>query len=169
MSDPVTADGRAPVTPPAIRLPPAPPRLIPKALQGIAFFAARRWATRRLTRRYGGAFGLNVPVFGRLVVVVDPRLAKQIYTAGQDNLDAIHPNLSRLVGAGSVFGLEGVNHRRRRRLLAQPFHASNMTNYEEIVEEETVRETATWPEGEAFKTIEPMRRITLNVILRAVF
>ncbi|MGH3542822.1 MAG: cytochrome P450, partial [Mycobacterium sp.] len=169
MSDPVTADGRAPVTPPAIRLPPAPPRLIPKALQGIAFFAARRWATRRLTRRYGGAFGLNVPVFGRLVVVVDPRLAKQIYTAGQDNLDAIHPNLSRLVGAGSVFGLEGVNHRRRRRLLAQPFHASNMKNYEEIVEEETVRETATWPEGEAFKTIEPMRRITLNVILRAVF
>ncbi len=157
------------MTGPAVRLPPAPPRLIPKALQGIAFFAARRWATRRLTRRYGGAFGLNVPVFGRLVVVVDPRLAKQIYTAGQDNLDAIHPNLSRLVGAGSVFGLEGVNHRRRRRLLAQPFHASNMKNYEEIVEEETVRETATWPEGEAFKTIEPMRRITLNVILRAVF
>jgi cytochrome P450 len=112
---------------------------------------------------------LDVPVFGNLVVVVDPKLARQVYTASQEHLDAIHPNLSRLVGSGSVFGLEGSAHRRRRRLLAEPFHASNMRNYEEIVEEETIRDMADWPEGEGFATIEPMRRITLNVILRAVF
>lgn len=167
MSEQVAADKQAATAPLTVRLPPEPP--MPKLLQGIAFFAARRRTTQRLARRYGGAFRLNVPVFGRLVVVTDPKLARQVYTAGQDNLDAIHPNLSRLVGAGSVFGLEGAEHRKRRRLLAEPFHASNMRNYEDIVEEETIREIATWPEDKEFATIEPMRRITLNVILRAVF
>lgn len=152
-----------------MKLPPAPPRVIPKTLQGIAFLAARRWTTARLARRYGGAFRLDVPVFGRLVVVVDPKLAKQVYTSGVHDLGAIQPNLSRLLGSGSVFGLDGSAHRARRKLLAQPFHANNMTNYEQIVEEETLREIRDWPEGRGFATLPPMKRITLNVILRAVF
>lgn len=41
--------------------------------------------------------------------------------------------------------------------------------YEKIVEEETVRELASWPEGRAFATLPSMMRITLNAILRAVF
>lgn len=154
---------------PAISLPPGPPRMIPKALQGIAFFAARRWTTERLARRCGGAFRLNVPVFGHLVIVVDPALAKQLFTSGTDDLGAIQPNLSRLLGPGSVFGLDGADHRRRRKLLAQPFHANNMKNYERIVEEETRSEIRNWPQGKAFPTLDPMKRITLNVILRAVF
>ena len=44
-----------------------------------------------------------------------------------------------------------------------------MKNYEAIIEEETLRETAGWPEGEAFATLPSMMRITLNAILRAVF
>lgn len=156
-------------TGPPVSLPPALPRMIPKALQGAAFFAARRWTTEQLARRYGGAFMLDVPVFGRLVVVVDPKLAKQVYTGKANDLGAIQPNLSRLLGSGSVFGLDGADHRQRRKLLAQPFHANNMKNYEQIVEEETLREIRTWPEGKGFATLPPMKRITLNVILRAVF
>jgi hypothetical protein len=38
-----------------------------------------------------------------------------------------------------------------------------------IIEEEVLREAATWPEGQEFETLPPMMRITLNVILRAVF
>ncbi len=68
-----------------------------------------------------------------------------------------------------MFGLGGAEHRRRRKRLAQPFHASNMRNYEAIVEEETLRDMAGWPEGREFKTLDPMKQITLNVILRAVF
>jgi len=44
-----------------------------------------------------------------------------------------------------------------------------MKKYESIVEEETLREVASWPEGSEFETIEPMMRITLNIILRAIF
>jgi cytochrome P450 len=114
--------------PTAVRLPPGLPPIVPKALQGIAFFAARQWTTQRLADRYGSTFRLNVPVFGRLVIVGDPELAKVVYTTSADDLGCIQPNLSRLLGSGSVFGLDGAEHRRRRKLLAQPFHAGNMKN-----------------------------------------
>ena len=44
-----------------------------------------------------------------------------------------------------------------------------MKNYETIIEEETLRETADWPEGQSFATLPSMMHITLNAILRAVF
>lgn len=74
-----------------------------------------------------------------------------------------------MFGSGSVFGLDGDDHRRRRRLLAPPFHGKSMKNYEIIIEQETLRETANWPEGQLFPTLPSMMRITLNAILRAVF
>ncbi|MBO0865208.1 MAG: cytochrome P450 [Mycobacterium sp.] len=169
MGEPVDVGTQPALAPTSIRLPPGPPPIVPRALQGIAFFAARQWTTQRLCHRYGKVFRLKVPVFGRLVIVCDPDLAKVVYTTSADDLGCIQPNLSRLLGSGSVFGLDGAEHRRRRKLLAQPFHASNMKNYEAIVEEETLRDMAYWPEGREFKTLDPMKRITLNVILRAVF
>ncbi len=54
-------------------------------------------------------------------------------------------------------------------MLAPPFHGKRMRSYEHIIEEEVMREIATWPEGREFETLEPMLRITLGAILRAVF
>ena len=153
--------------PPAVRLPPA--TRIPKLLQGVVFAFSRRRLMLRLDRRYGDVYRLNVPIYGQLVVVGDPQLAKQVFTTSPEELGTIRPNLSRFFGSGSVFGLEGDDHRRRRRLLAPPFHGKSMKNYETIIEEETLREAANWPEGEPFATLPPMMRITLNAILRAVF
>jgi cytochrome P450 len=130
---------------------------------------SRRMMMRRLSRRYGNTFTLRLPMWGPVIAVSDPQLAKQIFTTSPDELGNIQPNLSRLFGSGSVFGLEGDDHRRRRRLLAPPFHGKSMKNYETIIEEETLRETAGWPEGSSFATLSPMMRITLNAILRAVF
>ena len=149
------------------RLPPSPH--IPAALGAAAFVASRRRTVNWLTRRYGRAVTLRVPVFGDSVVVSDPALAKQIFTTSPEVLYNIQPNLSRLLGRGSVFALDGADHRRRRKLLTPPFHGKSIKAYERIVEEETMREMATWPEGREFATLEPMMRITLNVILRAVF
>ncbi|AAS06103.1 cytochrome P450 [Mycobacterium avium subsp. paratuberculosis] len=154
---------------PAGRGPPASRGPSPKLLQGIGFAVSRRTMMRRLSRRYGNVFTLRLPMWGPVVMVSDPQLAKQIFTTTPDELGNIQPNLSRLFGSGSVFGLEGDDHRRRRRLLAPPFHGKSMKNYESIIEEETLRETAGWPEGESFPTLPPMMRITLNAILRAVF
>ena len=157
----------APSASPAVRLPPA--IRLPKVLQGLAFAASRRWMIQRLARRYGSVFALNIPVYGRIVVVAEPQLAKQIFTTSPEELGNIQPNLSRLFGTGSVFALDGEDHRRRRRLLAPPFHGKSMKNYERIIEEETLRETDSWPDGRPFATLPSMNRITLNAILRAVF
>ena len=163
MSEVVTA----PPASPAVKLPPA--TRLPKVFQAFAFAMSRRWMMRRLARRYGNVFMLTVPIFGRVVVVADPQLAKQIFTTSPEDLGNIKPNLSRILGSGSVFALDRDDHRRRRRLLAPPFHGKSMKNYEAIIEEETLRETAEWLEGQPFPTLPSMMRITLNAILRAVF
>lgn len=149
------------------KLPPA--SRVPKSLQVLGFALSRRKMMQRLARRHGDVFMLNIPMYGRIVVVSDPQLAKQIFTTSPDELGNIQPNLSRLFGSGSVFGLEGEQHRRRRRLLAPPFHGKSIKNYETIVEEETLRETANWPRGRSFATLPSMNHITLNIILRAIF
>ena len=68
-----------------------------------------------------------------------------------------------------VFGLDGSRHRDRRRLLAPAFHGRSLKNYEKVIEDETLRESANWPEDKEFRILEPMNRITLNVILRTIF
>ena len=108
-------------------------------------------------------------MFGNAVIISDPALTKQVFTTSPEVLYNIQPNLSRLLGPGSVFALDGAAHRGRRKLLTPPFHGKSIKAYEQIVEEETLREIATWPEGREFPTLEPMMRITLNIILRAVF
>ena len=162
-----TIDTQAATAPPAIKLPPAP--RIPKALQGAAFSIGRRWFVHQMARRHGDIFVLSLPLYGPVVVVANPQLAKQVFTTSPAVLGNIQPNLGRLLGSGSVFALDGDDHRQRRRLLAPPFHGQSIRNYETIIEEETLRETATWPEGKAFATLPSTMRITLNAILRAVF
>ncbi len=100
-----------------------------------------------IARRHGDVFTLKVPVFGPTVMVADPELAKQLFVADTDDVGNIQPNLSRVLGPGSVFALDGADHRRRRKLLTPPFHGKSIKNYEKIFEEETLRESANWPQG----------------------
>jgi cytochrome P450 len=151
----------------SLRIPPGP--RIPVVLQAAGYALARRWMVKRISRRYGDIFTLRLPMFGRTVIVAEPQLAKQLFQANSVDVGNIQPNLSRILGSGSVFALDGTDHRRRRKLLTPPFHGKSIRNYEAIFESETLRETANWPEGQEFETLEPMMRITLNAILRAVF
>lgn len=153
--------------PPAINLPPGP--RVPKALSGLLLTLARRQAVEHLTRRYGAAFTINSPVFGPTVFVTEPDLARQVFLANPEDVGNIQPNLSRILGPGSVFALDGAEHRRRRNLLSPPFHGKSVRAYEQIIVEETLREIKDWPTGTPFETLLPMNRITLNVILRAIF
>lgn len=149
-----------------VRLPPGP--RIPKAVVGLAFLTARHRAVAAIGRRYGSSFTVSLPIFGDTVVVGDRALVKDLFTTN-GNLLSRATNLGTVLGPGSTFSLDGDEHRERRKLLVPPFHGKRMAGYEAIVEEEVMREIATWPEGREFETLEPMMRITLNAILRAVF
>ena len=163
----ITTPERSAPTPREVRLPPTPP--VPRLIQGLGFTTSRKWTVAQIVRRCGDVFTLQLPVFGRTVIVADPALAKELFMANTEDVGNIQPNLSRVLGSGSVFALDGTDHRRRRRLLTPPFHGKSIRNYEAIFEEETLREAQSWPEGTPFETLEPMMRITLNAILRAVF
>lgn len=95
MSEVVTA---APA-PPVVRLPPAVRG--PKLFQGLAFVVSRRRLLGRFVRRYGKAFTANILMYGRVVVVADPQLARQVFTSSPEELGNIQPNLSRMFGSGS--------------------------------------------------------------------
>ena len=134
---------------------------------GFAVF--RRSAMRNWIKRHGHIFEINVPFFGRSVVVSDPALVRSVCTASAEQLINVQPNLGNWFGPGSMFGLDGSRHRDRRRLLAPAFHGQSLKNYEKVIEDETLRESANWPEDKEFRILEPMNRITLNVILRTIF
>lgn len=149
-----------------VRLPPGP--RTPRLVQGVRFMASRRSSMRALADRYGPTFAMNLPIFGKTVLISDPALVKDLFTAGSD-LVGRATNLGEVLGPGSTFSLDGDEHRQRRKLLVPPFHGKRMAGYEAIVEEEVLREVASWPEGVEFETLPSMMRITLNAILRAVF
>jgi cytochrome P450 len=166
MPHPATADPCDTATP--YRL--DPPRVgSPKLLQGLRFAFFRRKAMRSWIRRHGRIFEINVPLFGRSIVVSDPALVRSVCTASADQLSNVRPNLGNWFGPGSVFGLDDGTHRDRRRLLAPAFHGQSLKSYEAVIVGETMRECANWPDGQEFRMLEPMNRITLNVILRTLF
>ncbi|MEU4526433.1 cytochrome P450 [Amycolatopsis sp. NPDC024027] len=148
-------------------LPPGP--TAPRAVQGAYALTQPLRGMRRLKERYGDAFTVNVPIFGNAVVISGPAEIKQLFTSGPELVDNLEVNLGRVLGSRSMFALSGDEHKRQRKLLVPPFHGRRLAAYEKIVEEETARELASWPEDQAFATLPSMMRITLNAILRAVF
>jgi cytochrome P450 len=159
----------ATVTTDPVRLPPGP--RIPKTVQGIGFVAAKHGMFAGLARRYGSPFTVKLPVLGRTMVISDPVLVKDLFSTSSDLIERPTDllTLGEVFGPGSTFSLAGEKHFARRRLLGPAFHGKQVRSYERIVEEEVMREIATWPEGREFETMSPMLRLTLGAILRAVF
>ena len=150
-----------------VTLPPGPS--VPRAVQAAYALTHPHRGMRQMRDRYGDAFTVNVPIFGRALVISDPAEVRQLFRTAPDVVDNLDRNLGRVLGPGSMFALRGEDHRIQRKLLTPPFHGRRLSAYERIVEEETVRETASWPQGRPFPTLPSTARITLNIILRAVF
>lgn len=149
-----------------VRLPPTAP--ISKWVVAGGFLLARDAGIRALARRYGGAFAVKAPAMGKILVISDPKLIKDI-NATRSDLMMRPATLGSVAGPGSTFSLHGAEHRQRRKLLMPATNGRGVSRYEAIVEEEVLRETESWPEGREFATLESMRRLTLNAILRAIF
>ncbi len=154
-----------------VRLPPGP-RIL-KPVQGVAFLAAAHGMFAALGRRYGSAIiSVNLPVLGHAVVIGDPILVKDVFTTSTDLIERPTSGPGSLrdqLGPGSTFSLAGDQLRARRKVVVPHFAGERVRSYEQISEEEVMREIATWPEGREFKTLPSMKRIALGAILRAVF
>ncbi len=110
-----------------------------------------------LSRRYDSdVVSVNLPRNNHAVVINDPVLAKELFNTGTDLVERPPSgagSIGEAFGPGSTFSLAGDEHRERRKLLAPPFHGKRMRSYDRIIEEEVMREIATWPEGREFETL----------------
>jgi hypothetical protein len=154
-------------TAPEFRLPHGPKT--PRLLNGVVFLVAQQRSIRRLQRRWGDAYTVDLPVIGKTVVVSHPDLVKAVYTAKPNVLHGGKNPLGSLLGPGSLFSMDEDRHLEERRTLLPPFHGDRMRSYDGLIEEETLRATQTWPDDKPFPTISTFKKITLRVILRAVF
>jgi cytochrome P450 len=152
------------------RLPPGP--RAPAVLQTLAWAVAPTWVMDRCARRLGEAFTITFAPSGmKLVVVSDPEAVKTVFTAPPEVAPSGAGNspIAPVMGQSSVIVLTGPEHMRQRKLLLPPFHGERMKEYEDVIVDATRRDMAEWPLGTPMSLQERTRKITLEVILRAVF
>ena len=151
-----------------VDLPPGP--RAPAAWQTVAWMARPAGFMRRVYDRFGDPVTIRTywtdepmvlfshPDAVREVFGLDPAIAP----AGQ-SWEFLRP----FAGPHSILLLDGDEHLRERRLLQAPFHGEPMRALEPTVAELARRELATW-RGRV-STLQRMRHLTLEVILRVVF
>jgi len=149
-------------------LPPGP--RMPRALQALGWTRRSLPWLERCRARYGDAFTLRIRHWGDWVVLADEADVKAVFTAGDKvGVALANPLLGPVLGPRSVMLSEEPEHMRRRRVVLPAFHGEAIANDAETIGEVTRREIAAWPAGEPFALWPRMQRITLEVVMRAVF
>lgn len=150
-------------------LPPGP--RLPKAVQTAVFLRNPVGFLRRCQDRHGDLFTTRFLGLGDVVYVADPGEAKRIFKGSPDRFHAGAANarwLEPVVGRFSLLTLDEGEHLSQRKLLNPPFHGERIERFEQVFTAAAEREIARWPLGTPFALLPAMRRITLEVILRAV-
>jgi cytochrome P450 len=150
-------------------LPPGP--RYPTAIQATAFWTRPLAFLERCRSRYGKRFTLRLSLAPPFVMLTEPEEVKQVFTAPAD---VLHPGqgarvLEPVVGSNSVILLDGSAHMEQRKLMLPAFHGERMGRLSRLMAEVAEREVAAWPRGTPVRLHPRMQRLTLEVILRAVF
>jgi cytochrome P450 len=149
-------------------LPPGP--RTPRTIQTLGAMTRQRPQLERARRRYGNVFTLHIHAIGDMVVVADPALIKQVFTAPPHVLHAgTGSPLASVLGRHSLLATDEEYHLEQRKLLLPPFHGKRMQAYEQLIADIAAEEIDRWPVGTEFATNAPFMRITLRAILGAVF
>jgi cytochrome P450 family 135 len=150
-----------------MELPPGP--RAPAAWQTVGWMARPGAFMRRAHERFGDPVTIRTywteepmvlfshPDAVREVFRLDPAIAP----AGQ-SWEFLRP----FAGGHSILLLDGEAHMRERRLLAGPFHGERMRAFGPVVADLARRELAGW--SGRVTTLERMRELTLEIILRVV-
>ena len=150
-------------------LPPGPS--VPAALQLLADWKRPAGRLQRLRRRYGKRITVRLPFQPPFVILSDPAEIKQLFTASPD---VVHPGegarvLEPFVGRKSVILLDEAAHLEQRKLMLPAFHGERMQRLTGLMSELAEREVDSWPRGRPVALHPRLQRLTLEIILRAVF
>jgi cytochrome P450 len=150
-------------------LPPGPK--YPPAVQMVGFWTRPLAFLEQCRARYGKRFTLRLPFAPPFVMLTSPEEIKQVFTAPADVLQpgAGARVLEPVVGSNSVILLDGHAHMEQRKLILPAFHGERIERLSSLVEEVTARAVADLPTERPLQMHEQFQRLTLEVILRAVF
>jgi len=152
---------------------------LPDGSQAPALVQMMQWITNPFAfmeacaQRCGDLFaaplgkGLSPVVF-----VSNPQALQEILTGDTKQFEApgnVNEILSPLVGKRGVMLVSGDRHRRERQLLMPPFHGDRMRTYGQLISDISEQVINPWTTGKPFSVRPYMQRISLRVILRAVF
>jgi cytochrome P450 family 135 len=149
-------------------LPPGP--RWPPALQSLGMAQLPRFLDS-CHRRYGDRFTVRLGRLGTFVYLVDPDDIRSVFH-GDDGVfhagEANAPFLGRVLGSSSVLVTDDEVHLRQRRRLSGAFHGDSIARLATVVSDMAQMDIGTWPVGRPFRLLPHMRRITMDVVLRAV-
>jgi cytochrome P450 len=151
------------------QLPPGP--RMPGAIQMIATWTRPAASLEQLRQKYGTRISVQLPFQPPFVMLTDPAEIKELLTAAPD---VIHPGegariLEPIVGKKSVILLDEDEHLEQRKLMLPAFHGEKMQRLVGLMTELTEREVESWPREQPVKLHPRLQRLTLEIILRAVF
>ncbi|MFN0073452.1 MAG: cytochrome P450 [Chloroflexota bacterium] len=149
-----------------VGLPPGPGR---NPWYAWAYFSRPR-EFYSVMRRDFGEFATVQATEAKLVCALTPETARQVLAANPDDYEAfLKGAFTGLVGAGSLWVLDGARHRLERRVLAPGFHAQRVQGYARIIQRLTLAHLDSWAPGQSLRAYDAMMDITRDVILHVVF
>lgn len=121
--------------------------------------------------RYGPLFTARIVGYGPVVHVCTPDGVRRILRDEAADFDAAAANraIDFVVGEHSLLMAEDAKHTERRRLLMRPLHGANVAAYVTVIESVVEQEVRTWPVGSTVRLLDSFQRVTLEVMMRAVF
>ncbi|MGA9875847.1 MAG: cytochrome P450 [Solirubrobacteraceae bacterium] len=151
------------------QLPPGPK--VPSSLQMMASWSRPSVSLERARARYGKHFSIQLLGQPPFVILSDPQDIKELFQAPPD---VLHPGegariLEPIVGPNSVILLDEAPHLRQRKLMLPAFHGESMQSLAGLMTELTEQEVASWPHEEVITLHPRLQRLTLEIVLRAVF
>jgi len=115
------------------------------------------------------AWGSSEP----LLMVSEPKAIQYMLTHDTGKQFTAPGDINRilepLLGRQNLILLSGNEHRRRRQLVMPPFHGERLKAYGEIIQNITQEVIAQWSTQEPLNIRNAMQKITMRVILEAVF
>jgi len=120
-----------------------------------------------LAREYGDPF--TFPGKTPLVCTGDPAGIKAIYTADADTFAPLNEDFAVFLGKNQLLLQSGAEHRRARKAMMPPFHGARMRAYGEAMCRITEDVIAAWAPEQVVSVQEIAQRISLDVILQAIF
>lgn len=123
---------------------------------------------RGLGERHGRSFMLTL-LDGPSLVSGDPAVVADMFAGGGTHADAPNEIVTPLVGERSIVLANGAPHRRKRKMLAPPFHGARMLAYGQTIADATRRGVDSLRPGDTLDVLDMTQRLSLEVILRAAF